>query len=269
MYMDRHSAVDATPEQVAEAHQLDLSLQEQLGVKYHSYWFNPESRTVFCLAEGPNQEAVIQVHAETHGMLADKIIEVDPEMVDAIIGDIPRHPPGTAYTASALRAILFTDMCESTETTSRLGDDVEMQLVHVHDETVRRLVKEHGGRCVKHTGDGLMASFFSVAAAVQTAIAIHREFELRNEGTVEPLRVRIGISAGEPITEGDDLFGAAVQLAARLCAWTTPGGIAVSAPVRDLCAGKQLPFSERKTVQLKGFPGRQPVFQVDWHQTAS
>lgn len=267
--MDRHSAVDATPEQVAEAHYRDVALQDELGVTYHSYWFNPESRTVFCLAEGPNSEAVVECHQRAHGMLADKIIEVDPEMVDAIIGDIPRHPAGTAYTASALRAILFTDMFASTETTSRLGDDLEMQLVRDHDEIVRRLVKEHGGRCVKHTGDGLMASFWSVAAAVQAAMAIHREFEQRNTGTVEPLQVRIGISAGEPITEGDDLFGTAVQLAARLCAWAPPGGIAVSAPVRDLCAGKQLPFSDRKTAALKGFPGRQPVFRVEWREAVS
>lgn len=267
--MDRHRAVDATPEQVAEAHYADLAIQEQFGVTYHSYWFNPESRTVFCLAEGPDEEALTKCHEQAHGLLADKFIEVDPEMIEAMVGDVPRFPPGTAYTASAVRAVLFSDLCASTETTSRLGDAAAMAIVHVHDEVARRLVVEHGGRYVKHTGDGMMASFNSVAAAVQTSIAIHRELADRNQQSDEPVRIRIGISAGEPIAEGDDLFGSTVQLAARLCSWAQPDGIAVSGTVRDLCAGKQLPFGDPKTVHLKGFPERQHVFVVDWRDDAA
>jgi class 3 adenylate cyclase len=224
---------------------------------------------LFCLAEGPDEESLAKVHQAAHGMIADKVIEVDPEMIEAMIGEVPRFPTGTPYTASAVRAVLFSDLCASTETTSRLGDDGAMALVRAHDEIARRLVAEHGGRYVKHTGDGMMASFNSVAAAVQAAIAIHRELASRNEQSDEPVRIRIGISAGEPIAEGDDLFGSTVQLAARLCSWAQPDSIAVSGAVRDLCVGKQLPFSQQHTVHLKGFPERQHVFAVDWHPDAA
>ncbi len=268
MFMDRHSAVDATPEEVADAHCRDLGVQDEFGVKYHSYWFNPESKTVFCLAEGPDRDALIAVHEQAHGLVADKLMEVDPAMLEALVGDVPSYPPGTPYTASAVRAILFTDMCASTATTSRLGDDAAMELVRLHDELVRRLLSERGGRYVKHTGDGVMASFNSVAAAVQTAMEIHRQLDERNAAADEPLAIRIGVAAGEPIEESDDLFGSVVQLAARLCAWVPPGGIAVSGAVRDLCVGKKIPFTERRSVQLKGFPERQHVFQVDWRPVA-
>lgn len=269
LFMDRHSSVEVTPEEVADAHCRDLSIQEQFGVKYHTYWYNPGEKAVFCVAEGPDRDAIVQVHERAHGMVADKLIEVDPSMLDALMGAMPQHPPGTAYTSSAVRAILFTDMCGSTALTSRLGDDGAMELVRAHDEIAHRLLAEYGGRYVKHTGDGMMASFSSIAKAVRLAIAIHRELEARNGNAGEELQVRIGISAGEPIEDGDDLFGSTVQLAARLCAWAPSGGIAVSGAVHDLCAGKQIPFKPRRSVQLKGFDERQHVFEVDWRPDAA
>jgi class 3 adenylate cyclase len=93
---------------------------------------------------------------------------------------------------------------------------------------------------------------------------IHRQLAERNKESDEPVLVRIGISAGEPIEEGEDLFGTSVQLAARLCAWSPPGDIAVSGAVHDLCAGKPVSFKGRHSVQLKGFSERQHVFVVDW-----
>jgi class 3 adenylate cyclase len=263
--MDRHSLVEATVQEVADAHCQDLTVQERFGVKYHTYWFNPSEHAVFCLAEGPDKASLVRVHEDAHGLLADKLIEVDPSMLEALMGVLPTHPAGTAYTASAMRAILFTDMLASTSTTSRLGDNAAMELVRSHDEIVRRLLAEHGGRYVKHTGDGAMASFNSVTAAVQTAIAILSELDLRNQQAEEPVQVRIGVSAGEPIEDGDDLFGSTVQLAARLCSWAPAGGIAVSGTVHDLCLGKQIPFKKRRTVQLKGFTERQHVFEIELH----
>ena len=68
-----------------------------------------------------------------------------------------------------------------------------------------------------------------------------------------PLQVRIGISAGEPVTDKGDLFGTAVQLAARLCASAEPGGVLVSHAVRELCAGKTLAFDAARDLELRGF----------------
>ena len=264
LYLDRHDLPGATAEEVAEAHIADLNVQGPHDVRYLTYWFEPTSGSVFCLAEGPSKEAVEAVHAEAHGLLASAIIEVEPGPVQSFFGSLPEHPPGTAYTASAVRAVLFTDICGSTEFTQTFGDDAARALLKEHDAIVREVLDARGGHEVKHTGDGIMASFHSVSAAVEAAVDIQRALEARNADTEEPLNVKIGISAGEPVTEEGDLFGAAVQLAARLCDSSPPCGILVSVAVRELCIGKRLTFTDAGSMDLKGFPNPTQVYEVNW-----
>jgi class 3 adenylate cyclase len=107
-----------------------------------------------------------------------------------------------------------------------------------------------------------MASFTSVSAAVAAAIEIQRSLRDRNEHAEQPIHLRVGISVGEPVTESGDLFGAAVQLSARLCGVASPGGIAVSTTVRDLCVGKLFDFDSKGVFDLKGFADPVPVFEV-------
>ena len=131
---------------------------------------------------------------------------------------MPHHPPGTPYTAPAMRAIVFTDLCGSVAQTQQLGDAGHMTLLREHNEIVRAELATHDGREVKHTGDGIMAAFASVASAVAFAVAVQQTLRERNENADTPIHLSIGISAGEPVTDANnDLFGAAVQLAARLC----------------------------------------------------
>jgi class 3 adenylate cyclase len=196
--------------------------------------------------------------------LATTIIEVEPGLVPAFLGPPPTHPPGHAYVDSAVRAILFTDMCGSTALTAELGDEAGTALLHDHDTIVRDRLDDRDGREVKHTGDGIMASFSSVSSAVKASIEIQDAFTARNREAEVPLQVRIGISAGEPVTENDDLFGATVQLAARLCAHASPGGIAVSVAVRELCLGKRIDFVDSGRVELKGFREPTQVYEVNW-----
>ena len=159
---------------------------------------------------------------------------------------------------------LFTDICGSTEMTERLGDDGAIALLHEHDGIVRDALALHDGREVKHTGDGIMASFASVSSAVEAAIAVQRHLAARDESPDARLEVRIGISAGEPVSDHDDLFGAAVQLAARLCSSASPRGISVSVAVRELCVGKRFRFEPRGPVALKGFAEPTHVYEVHW-----
>jgi class 3 adenylate cyclase len=137
----------------------------------------------------------------------------------------------------------------------------------MHNTIVRRELGTHGGREVKHTGDGIMAAFNSVASSVAFSIAAQRAFWEHNEANPIPLDVKIGISAGEPVTDdNDDLFGAAVQLAARLCDVATGGEIRVSLAVRELSAGKQVLFDDCGPVQLKGLPEPTAVYRVVWRE---
>jgi len=264
--MDRHDAVDASPEELAGAHSLDLEAQGRWGVRYHTYWFDPERQSVFCLADGPSRDAIEAVHREAHGLTADAIIEVDPNLpLNLLFGSLPAHVPGEAYTAAALRAIVFTDVCGSVAQTHELGDEAHLALLRDHNVLVRDGLARHDGREVKHTGDGIMAAFTSVSSAVAFAIEVQAALQERNERTSNPLRVSIGISAGEPVTDdSDDLFGAAVQLAARLCDAAPAGDIAVSVAVRELCMGKLFRFEDRGTIALKGFPEPTQAYAVAW-----
>jgi class 3 adenylate cyclase len=154
---------------------------------------------------------------------------------------------------SAFRAILFTDIADSTRLTQELGDRAVMQVLREHDSIVRTALAQFGGSEIKHTGDGIMAAFASAYQAVGAATQIQRELHQRDAADQQALQVRIGIAAGEPVTEHDDLFGAAVQQAARLCACAEPGCIFVSAGVHDLCRGQDIRLSDRGPLVVKGF----------------
>lgn len=156
-----------------------------------------------------------------------------------------------AEAASATTTILFTDIVASTATTQALGDRAAQDIIRAHDDVVRRALDGYGGEMIKHTGDGIFAAFPSATGASLAALDIADE--LRSAG----IAVRIGINAGEPIEENDDLFGTAVQLAARVCAEAEAGQVLATAVVRQLTAGKDLDWDHGRTFEARGFD--QPV----------
>ena len=161
--------------------------------------------------------------------------------------------------------ILFTDMEGSTSLTQRLGDAKAQEVLRTHNRIVRDALKAHTGSEIKHTGDGIMASFASASRALECAIAIQRALAQHNESNPDtPIRVRIGLNAGEPIVEEKDLFGTAVQLAARICAQAEPGEILAPIVVRELAAGKGFLFSDRGDVVLRGFEDPVRLYEVRW-----
>ena len=110
-----------------------------------------------------------------------------------------------------------------------------------------------------------MASFASVTDGVECAVDIQKAFAAYNNENMEaPLNLRIGLSAGEPIEEHGDLFGKAVQLAARLCAHAEAARILVAQVVVDQCQGKKLPFSDLGEITPKGFDHAIRVYELKW-----
>jgi hypothetical protein len=264
LYMDRHDLPDATAADLAVAHMRDLEVQDEFGVRFVTYWFEEDAGSGFCLVEGPDGEAVEAAHRAAHGLLPSNVIEVDQAVVRGFFGRLITHPPGEPYTESAFRAILFTDMMDSTRLTQQLGDRAAMQLLRVHDSVVRATLARFGGNEVKHTGDGIMAAFTSAFQAVAAAVQIQRALQEHDEPAQGYLHVRVGVAAGEPVTEQNDLFGAAVQQAARLCAWAQPDCIVVSSAVHDLCRGKGIRFSDGGPIAVKGFDEPIEHFEVEW-----
>ena len=264
LYMDIHSIDPNTPwEDIAKAHYEDEKIQGDYNVEYKKYWFNKDCGKLFCLVEAPNEEAAHCVHDHAHGLVAEKLIEVDPDLIDGFLGNTGVNDGGAALVPGAtgptqrdsgVRTVLFTDIANSTEMTSRFGDRATMAMLTVHDSIVRNGLRANGGREVKHTGDGIMAAFLSATDAVRFACRVQEAFGVHNEpGPEFPVMVRIGISSGEPVEHGNDLFGSTVQLAARLCAQADPGHILVSNSVTDLCDDDNLKFGEARELLLKGF----------------
>ncbi|MDO8615192.1 MAG: adenylate/guanylate cyclase domain-containing protein [Dehalococcoidia bacterium] len=175
-----------------------------------------------------------------------------------------RRQAVTAGTPSGLVTILYTDMEGSTPLTQRLGDAKAQEVLRAHNTIVREALKAHGGSEIKHTGDGVMASFPTASGALECAIAVQQGFAAHNESAETPVRVRIGLNAGEPVAEEEDLFGTAVQLAARVCARAEPGQVLASNVVRELAAGKGFLFSDQGDVVLRGFEDPVRLYEVRW-----
>jgi class 3 adenylate cyclase len=276
LYMDIHNLNEGTTaEDVAKAHAKDMEVQQKYGVKYGKYWVNESGKKVFCLAHAPSAEAAEQVHREAHGMMPDKIIEVQPELAEGFLGGVDTNSAGAAIFLGGgvdardpgIRTILFTDVVNSTSLTQSLGDEAALAVLGVHDTIVRDALAASGGREVKHTGDGIMASFISAAGAVRCAMQIQRELAKHAQANPERcLKVRVGAAAGEPVEQHNDLFGCTVQLAARLCAHAKADQILVSNAIAELCIGKGLSFEGVGEVTLKGFSSPVRAHAAAWRQ---
>ena len=191
-------------------------------------------------------------------------IEGTAQAVDEFLGDgdapAAELPRGTA-------TILFTDLVGSTALTQRLGDAKAQELLRAHNVIVREALKAHDGTQIKHTGDGIMASFASTSHALDCAIAIQRAVAAwAEEQPGLPLAVHIGLNAGEPVAEEGDLFGTAVQLARRICDQAEAGQILVPDAVRHLVGGKQFLFADSGDVALKGFEDPVRLYEVRWRE---
>lgn len=169
------------------------------------------------------------------------------------------------------------DACEAVHRESHgntadtiIEDEAAMRVLRAHDAIIRASLSSCDGREVKHTGGGIMASFVSASRAVECAIRIQEAFE---DAAVEDpdaaVEFRIGLSAGEPVIESHDLFGATVQLARRICDEADPGEIWISRVVCDLCFGKTFDFEDLGERRFRGFDDPARVFAVRWRDSAA
>ena len=211
---------------------------------------------------------------------ADIIWSVIAEFLGDEVGPWPSsgaEPPAPG----AFRTVLFTDLVGSTSMMQRLGDDKGRAVLREHERITREALKAHGGTEVKTMGDGFMACFSSATGALECAVALQRAFAEWNadvgaalappqgaasSAPTEAIRVRIGLNAGEPIAEDEDLFGTAVILAARIAAKAEGGEILASNVVRELVAGKGFLFSDRGDVVLRGFEDPVRLYEVRWEE---
>jgi class 3 adenylate cyclase len=162
----------------------------------------------------------------------------------------------TVEPTRVLATVLFSDIVASTERAGRLGDRRWRELLNVHDELARRLVEEFGGRLVKTTGDGLLATFDGPGRGIRCADA------LRDELGGIGVQLRVGLHTGEVELRDGDVGGIAVHIAARVMAAAGPGEILTSRTVRDLIVGSDIVLDDRGTQLLRGVEGTWQLFAV-------
>lgn len=179
----------------------------------------------------------------------------------------PPAPPAPEAPEPTLKTILFTDIEGSTALTQRLGDAAARDILRDYERITREALAAHGGSEIKTMGDGFMATFGSATRAVECAVALQRAFEHWNASRGpdgEHSHVRIGLNAGEPIAEHEDLFGTAVIVASRIADQAKGGEILASNVVRELVAGKRFDFASRGRSPLRGFDEPVEVYEVYW-----
>ncbi len=268
LYMDRHDIREATSEEVLQAHNKDVEIQERHHCKALTYWHDESRGVAFCLVEAPSAAAVREMHQEAHGLIPNQVIEVDGSTVAQFLGRVtdPELKEGEAITESPFRAIMFVDMVSSTDITETLGDAKALGLVRRYRDVVRKALVDHSGREVDRAGDGFLTSFRSAYTAAKCAIAIQQQLfndnELREEDVL--LQARIGVGAGEPVQDGDALFGSTVNLAARICSHGGPAEIVAARIIRELCIGKDVRFQSLGSTMLKGFDDPTDLELVEW-----
>lgn len=261
LYMDRHDLPGITAEEVARAHLTDIALESKHGVKFLAYWFDAAHGEVFCLATASRPEDLQAVHREGHGFVPNEIIAVSEGDVFRFLGKVSDPVDHTKVTG-AFRTILFTDLTGSTALLQEVGEEAYMRLLAEHDLIIRRSLVTWHGREVKHTGDGIMASFEDLANALRCSLAIQDGFGARMAGgATRELRVRMGIAAGRPVDHNDDLFGSTVNLASRICDAADPGGVLTSDLVHEMGADAGFAFDQGRDLELKGF-GVVTVFKL-------
>ena len=197
-----------------------------------------------------------------------------PSELDAFLAE--DTGPGAIWAEGGVRTILFTDVEAHTALMARLGDEAGRELLREHERLTRLALATHGGAEIKTMGDGFLTSFGSAQRALECAISLQRAISESSllspegagtaSGSAAALRIRVGINAGEPIAEDNDLFGASVIAAARLAGQADGGQVFVADVVRQLVAGKGFALEDRGERVLRGFSEPTRVWELAWSE---
>jgi class 3 adenylate cyclase len=181
--------------------------------------------------------------------------ETPDEILERVEGFLVGVPRGVSASRS-LATVLFTDIVRSTERAAEVGDRRWRETLNVHDDVARGDVEASGGRFIKSTGDGILATFDGPGRGIRAAQAI------RDDLLPIGVEIRAGLHTGEVEARGDDVGGIGVHIAARVMAEAAAGEILVSRTVRDLVVGSNIRTVERGTHALKGVEGDWELFEV-------
>lgn len=240
IFMDIHIVPGVKAKDVAEAHRLDLLHQQEYGCNCMTYWIDEAREDIFCLIEAPDKHAVEEMHRKAHGLIPNKIIEVNGNVVEAFLGRI--YDPSDAqvsneglkvFTDSSFRILLVTKMTDPILLKHQFGDEKAGELLSAHANIIRKSILQYDGREVEHEGSGFVVSFSSASKAVTCALSIRKEMP---DFISSQIDLKLTVNAGEPVERSEYLFGETIQFASNICHITKEGRIAIVSPVKELIA---------------------------------
>ena len=160
---------------------------------------------------------------------------------------------------------LFTDIVGSTAMTQRLGNAGAQKAVRAHNDAVRGAIQQYNGREVKHTGDGIMATFPDGPSAVAASVQMLQGVVSHNQASPDvPVEIRVGVNTGEAVEEENDFFGQAVQMTARICDKAADGHAWVSEIIVEACQNQKFKFLPRGEFEMKGIEKPKPLYEIAW-----
>ncbi|MEA3055926.1 MAG: hypothetical protein QOD30_1358 [Actinomycetota bacterium] len=261
---------EASLQAIARAHR--ASATPRTAQAQYRYMMSVDVREVLDLIQAPtlvihsteNPVVPVQLGRFLADHIADaKLVTIDAasaggtpvadRFLDAVGEFLTGHRP-EVETDRVLATVMFTDIAQSTETATRVGDSRWRRVLDIHDRMVRDLLPRFGGREVNTTGDGFVAAFDGPARGVRCGQALIRALGERG------IQVRVGLHTGECERRGDDLAGLTVHIAARVAAVADPSQLLVTSTLRDLVLGSDISFDKIDERSLKGVPGTWTLF---------
>lgn len=248
LFMDFHKGLTVSVEDVKRAHIADEAVQSKYGVIYHQFWVNEAEGTIFCLMEGPDKESCAAVHREAHGNVACSIMEVEVGFYKLFMGEGHRVEQGHVKTQngkpdSGIRNILAISI-HGTTTLTQQSQYRSLKTPHKAKELVLSIFSQFHGRQSAWLGDdSLVAVFDFCTDAVQCALHVQQELDKRKSSSENDewnILFKMGLSAGQPLTEKGDLFSEATTLARRLCNVARSSELVISTRVQDYCNLQEL-----------------------------
>ena len=234
IYMDRHIIPDeVTAEHLARMHQEDLKVEHLFGCKGMTYWCDEKRKLAFCLIQAPNEKALEDMHNHAHGAYPHKIIEVDTALVESFLGRIedPKNLKNT--TLNIIEDPAFRILMAIRIEKNQLKNDNKEELniaINRANQSLESTITKHHGRPVKQKDDCVLASFDSVTNAVLCALETQSIPDTTNAFN---LKVKIGLSAGVPVTDKLNIFEDTIRMSKSLSE-ITQGSITITSEIKEL-----------------------------------
>ena len=239
IFMDLHIVPGVTAKEVAEAHLLDVKIQERYCCKAMTYWIDEDKGSVFCLIEAPDKESVREMHEKAHGLIPHEIIPVNTDVVKAFLGrikdpeDAIRQPDTDlkVFSDPAFRIILVTKAIDARVLQHALGKDRTKELLLLYSTIIREQSRMYGGSEVYMREEGFVISFTSGMRAMECAVAIQKKLQ----STAALIGLRVSLHAGVPVNnKGNSIFGTTIRFGQFLCSIGKGSQIIMTSIVRNL-----------------------------------